>query len=367
MLASEMTLRIDLFQNAIVLFLIVLSVLLWVGYVRCYKRRRYSYQVVFLSGFALWISVSAIFTAIDAAMRYPMPRFFSFLQEAGWVFMLFTSWLVLSFAVALTASNIALIRHEGFRRNNFYGIVISFLMVAGEVLGAVLMLSGNGGATQYHKNSITTTSYLSCYVLFECFLIGSIINGLLAAEHEPPLDADYIIILGCRIREDGTLYPLVRGRVDRALAFYRKQKEATGKEAVFVPSGGKGADEPMSEAEAMQRYLLSKGIAKEKIMPETASRDTLENMLFSRKLIEEKSPDAKVVFATTNYHVFRSGIISRQAGFEPEGIGARTKWYFWPNAFVREVVGMFVYKSKALLLILCLMIAYFALIGTLIR
>ncbi len=359
--------RIELFQNVIVIFLIVLSVLLWVGFVCCYKRRRYSYQGIFLSGSALWISVSTIFTAIDATMRYPMPRFFSFLQEAAWIFMLFTSWLVLFFAVVLTASNIVLIKREGFRRNNFYGIIISFIMVAGEILGAVLMLSNTDSVTQYHKNSIITTSYLSCYVLFECFLIGAIINALLGVEHEPALDADYIIILGCRIREDGTLYPLIRGRVDRALAFWRKQKDATGKEAVFIPSGGKGANEPIAEAEAMRRYLLSQGIPEEKILAETASRDTMENMQFSKKLIEEQNPQAKVVFATTNYHVFRSGIISRQAGFAPEGIGARTKWYFWPNAFVREVVGMVVYKGKTLLLILCMMIAYFALIGTLIK
>ncbi len=359
--------HIGLFQNMVVVCLVLLAVILWVCYAHCYRHRRYSYQVIFLSGFALWISVCAIFTAIDAAMRYPMPRFFSFMQEAAWVFMLFTSWLVVFFAIALTASNIALIRHEGFRRNNFYGIVISIVMVAGWILGAALMLSNSGSVTQYHKNSIVTTSYLSVYVLFECFLIGSIINGLLAAEHEPAPDADYIIILGCRIKADGTLYPLLRGRVDRALSFYRKQKEVTGKEAVFVPSGGQGADEMISEAEAMRRYLLSQGIPDEKILPETASGNTLENMRFSRKLIEEKTPDAKVVFATTNYHVFRSGIISREAGFSPEGIGARTKWYFWPNAFVREIIGMVAYKSKTLLLILVLMIGYFALIGTLIR
>ncbi len=354
------------FQIAVAVYMLLLDAMLWAGYASWYKRRRYSYQVIFLSGFAMWIGVSAIFVVIDAAMGYPMPRFFSFLQEAGWIFMVFTAWLVLFFAIALTTSNIALIRHEGFRKKNLYGITISLLMVAGEIGGAALMISSSGN-TRYHKNSILASSFLSCYVLLECFLIGAIINGILSARHEPALDVDYLIILGCKVRKDGTLYPLIRGRVDRALAFNRKQKEATGKEVIFVPSGGQGEDDQLSEAEAMKRYLMEQGIPESQILPEAASRNTLENMQFSRKLIEERNPDAKVAFSTTNYHVFRSGIISRQAGFAPEGMGARTKWYFWPNAFVREIFGMLVYKSKTLLLMLMLMIAFFALIGTLIR
>ena len=112
------------------------------------------------------------------------------------------------------------------------------------------------------------------------------------------------------IKADGTLYPLIRGRVDRAIEFYKKQYEKTGKKAVFVPSGGKGSNEPMAEAEAMKRYLLEQGIPEEQIMAEDQSKNTLQNMIFSKRLIEEKNPNAKVAFSTTNFHVFRSGIIA---------------------------------------------------------
>lgn len=80
----------------------------------------------------------------------------------------------------------------------------------------------------------------------ECFLIGAIICGALAARHVPEGEADYIIILGCAIRKDGTLFPLLRGRVDRALAFAEKQLERSGRAAVFVPSGGQGRNEVIS-------------------------------------------------------------------------------------------------------------------------
>lgn len=153
-----------------------------------------------------------------------------------------------------------------------------------------------------------------------------------------------VYILGCGIRKDGNLLPLLKGRVDKAIEFYNKQLEATGKKAVFVPSGGQGSDEIISEGEAMKRYLIENGIPEEQIIPETRSTNTLQNMKFSKELIGNSN--ANVAFSTTNYHVFRSGIFAGQAGLKAEGMGSKTKWYFWPNAFIREFVGLLVSQKK---------------------
>ena len=102
--------------------------------------------------------------------------------------------------------------------------------------------------------------YATAFACFECVLVGAIVCGIQAARHVPAPDADYILILGCKFRRDGTLTPLLRGRVDRAVAFWKRQRELTGKEAVLMPSGGQGADEPIAEAEAMRRYIAAQGI-----------------------------------------------------------------------------------------------------------
>ena len=47
-----------------------------------------------------------------------------------------------------------------------------------------------------------------------------------------------------------------------------------------------------------------------------------------------------MAFSTTNYHVFRSGLMARRVKMRAVGMGAKTKWYFWPNAAVREFVGI---------------------------
>ena len=190
-------------------------------------------------------------------------------------------------------------------------------------------------------------------------LVGAVICGLKAARHIPAMDADYILILGCKFRRDGTLTPLLRGRVDRAIEFWRRQKEATGKEAVLVPSGGQGADEPIAEAEAMRRYLDAQGVPSSCITIEDQSRNTYQNMEYSKAIVERDGGSAKVVYATTNYHVFRSGVWANLAGLPAEGVGSRTKWWYWPNAFMRECAGLMLNRIPQELLLLAAMILFF--------
>ena len=103
-----------------------------------------------------------------------------------------------------------------------------------------------------------------------------------AARYKPKYNQDFIVILGCKIRDDGTPLPLLKGRIDRALEFYHSQLEKTGKQACFIPSGGKGNNEIISEAQSMKNYLVENGIDESIIYPETESSTTLENMMFSR-------------------------------------------------------------------------------------
>ena len=175
-------------------------------------------------------------------------------------------------------------------------------------------------------------------------LIGTICANMIVTRYEPEKNKDYMIILGCGIRKDGTPSPLLKGRVDRALKFYREQLAETGKPLTFIPSGGQGPDEVISESESMKRYLMEKGVPEDRILLEDRSTSTYENMLFSKNVLRADDPadnhDGRIVYATTNYHVFRSGLMARRVKMRAVGIGAKTRWYFWPNAAVREFVGL---------------------------
>ena len=160
----------------------------------------------------------------------------------------------------------------------------------------------------------------------------------MAARHNPAYDKDFIIILGSKIRKDGSLTPLLKGRVDRAIAFAKNQKNETNKDIIYVPSGGQGADEVISEAEAIKNYLTENGINPENILVENKSTSTSENMKFSKEKINSIKKDGKIAYSTTNYHVFRSGVIANNEGIDCEGMGSNTKWYFYTNALIREFI-----------------------------
>lgn len=266
----------------------------------------------------------------------------------------------------VTISNIILLKREGFSIKNMLGIILGLffciLTLVPEILNNFLQsatfvdvhnLNGIGYCIQlFIETSIyTVVSYL------ECILLGTIILAIKAARNIPKFDKDYIIILGCQIKKDGTLTNLLKSRADRAIEFRNMQKENTGKDLQFIASGGKGNDEIISEGEAIKNYLIKEGIKEKNIIVENKSKNTLENIKFSNDIISSKKNNIKVAFSTTNYHTFRAGTIATSLGLKTEGIGAKTKSYFWINAFIREYIAvLYAEKKKHIIILLSLLI-----------
>jgi vancomycin permeability regulator SanA len=201
--------------------------------------------------------------------------------------------------------------------------------------------------------------YIIAYL--ECLFLSTTVSTFLASKYKIKHNQDYIIILGCAIRKDGSLTPLLKNRVDAAVEFEKDQFEETGKHAIFVPSGGQGSDEIISEGEAMEKYLVSIGIPKERILKETKSINTFQNMQYSKAIIEKDTENinsVNIAFSTTNYHVFRSYILAKKNGFKAMGISAKTKPYFFSNAFLREFIGLlFDHKWKIIIYLILLILA----------
>lgn len=272
-------------------------------------------------------------------------------------FVLFTWPVVVVTTVIVTVSNIQLIRKEGKSWKNLLGLFLGLVLGIGSllpiVIGEILFYS-KAIDVHYERGfgrflELFLENTVSAYVAYlECILIGTIIVAVKAALRIPSFDKDYIIIHGCQIRKDGTLTKLLQSRADRAVEFAKMQKDKTGKDIIFIPSGGKGSDEVISEGEAIARYLKEQGISEDKILLEDASTSTEENIRFAKKKMEEHSGSAeyKAAFATTNYHVFRTGMLAEQSGLKAEGIGSKTKVYFWVNAFVREFIATIVNEKK---------------------
>ena len=168
---------------------------------------------------------------------------------------------------------------------------------------------------------------------------------------------DYIIIHGAGL--DGPRpTPLLAGRIDKALELWSKQHQH-GK---FVVSGGQGADEVVSEAQAMRDYLLEKGVPADAILMEDKSTTTWENLRYSLAIIRADRASAAAddapaggsvtsndapadsefttAVVTSDFHVFRCAEYAHNLGIKADGIGSHTKGWYWPTAFIREFIAI---------------------------
>jgi uncharacterized SAM-binding protein YcdF (DUF218 family) len=163
--------------------------------------------------------------------------------------------------------------------------------------------------------------------------------------NRPKYNQDFIIVLGSGLIND-KVPPLLANRIDKAIEFYWKQAAVTTPPTIIF-SGGRGPDENIPEAEAMQHYVVEKGIPLEHTLKEDRSTTTYENMLFSKKIMDDlKRNTYNSIFTTNNFHLFRAGLYAKKAGLDSQGIGAKTALYYWPNAMIREYIALFVMNRK---------------------
>ncbi len=305
--------------------------------------------------FQSFILLSAVIGSGDRSLS----GFFATIHTLGTRFTEYTAPLMAGLAIWLFISNIWLLHKEGVSRRNMLGIALGLLWTSAYLLHLLLAAQSTSVLIVILQTIVDYT-----IVYFECVLLALAFCGVRAAGHKPAFGKDCIVILGCQLRKNGTLTPLLQGRVDRALAFEKEQYIQTGRHAYFMPSGGQGKGEVTSEAHAMSLYLQEKGVPEKWIFEENKSRNTLQNMAYSKRLLESIMPGAKAAFSTTGYHVFRAMLLATRSDFDAEGMGSRTKWYYYPNAYLREILGL-VYAHQFILWCLFLILGIYLTFGLL--
>ena len=250
--------------------------------------------------------------------------------------------------------NTVLLMREGFRIKH----IVIYILTAVYFVVSYFVYFGYGFLPQSILPLIAYYKLLMSY--FEATVLAIWIMGYAVLKIKASYDKDYIIILGCSISKKGLLRPLLKRRVNRAIHFAWEQEIRNGKTAYYVPSGGKGDDEPLSEGSAMELYLLSHGAEETEVFPEKKSKNTKENIEFSKKIIEGLKSDAKIGIVTSDFHVLRSGMLAKKEGLDAQVIGSESKWYFWPTAFFRETVAIiFMHKNIHLIAVfICAVIAF---------
>lgn len=113
--------------------------------------------------------------------------------------------------------------------------------------------------------------------------------------------ADAAVVLSTRAYEKGRLNPCLVARVEAAVELYR-----AGKVKKLVMTGGVSRD-LQSSAGNMQMIAEKMGVPKGDIIQEREAGNTFENIVFSRKFIEN-SP--RVVIVSAGFHLARARMMA---------------------------------------------------------
>lgn len=113
--------------------------------------------------------------------------------------------------------------------------------------------------------------------------------------------ADAAVVLSTRAYEKGRLNPCLVARVEAAVELYR-----AGKVKKLVMTGGVSRD-LQSSAGNMQMIAEKMGVSKADIIQEREAGNTFENIVFSRKFIEN-SP--RVVIVSAGFHLARARMMA---------------------------------------------------------
>lgn len=167
------------------------------------------------------------------------------------------------------------------------------------------------------------------------FITGLIITLLYSAGicvfgnlNNATYNEQYVIVLGAGLNgAEPTL--ALQSRLDTTVDYMNRNTEA-----VAIVSGGRGTGETITEAEAMESYLISKGIDSGRILREEQATSTYENFALSKNYV-----DGSCVFITNEFHVLRSLQMAKMNGIDAAHIGAPTPITLLPVSCVRELLA----------------------------
>ncbi len=127
-------------------------------------------------------------------------------------------------------------------------------------------------------------------------------------------EAPVALVLGTRVQEDGTPAPFLSARLEIARELY-----ATGKvQAVLVSGDNMNAD--YNEPEAMQRWLVERGVPADKVVLDHAGFDTYDSCARAKRIFGVD----RATVVTQQFHLARAVTVCRHLGIDAVGVGDET-------------------------------------------
>ena len=204
--------------------------------------------------------------------------------------------------------------------------------------------------------ALHTTAFAGMAVMITAGIL--VASGMTREEVRNP---EFCIVLGASVKEDGSLSPSLKRRLDEAIRFSDRNPATR-----FVLSGGRGPKEPVTEAEAMGAYLVYNGVPEDRLLLEMQSKNTYENIVYSDALISrvlaeekkgrsraaKKAPEGssfiqaeglpvRVAVLSADYHLFRAlHLAKKMTGGEYCGIASKSDPVMFAHFVTRECIAI---------------------------
>lgn len=263
------------------------------------------------------------------------------------------AWILAAGAVVCLAYFVVIVVYAGF------GTASAFIwLLLGGLLGAAA-----AGLKYYQKYPERLELWIPVSLVTLCasglvilLVVQILIFGRIPSTAEPSLD--YVIVLGASVKPDG-ISKTLKLRLDKAAEYARENPDS-----ILILSGAQGDGEPVAEAAAMQEYLLEQGVTKGRMILEDRSHSTLENIVYSKILIEQDRDEkraqwqkskpklafpavqvadkpVRIGIITSNFHLYRAKMIARKHGLDDvKGIASESDKVLFVHFCLRDSLAI---------------------------
>ncbi len=170
---------------------------------------------------------------------------------------------------------------------------------------------------------------------------------------------DYIIVFGAGVKENKN--EIMNSRIDKAIEYSKIYKRCK-----FVLTGARGANEPIEEAIYMKNYMTDRGMDERRLIIDTYSYNTYQNVYNSLNLIKKdvfirnkkeriitrpfKNTDKEyfdldflnIGFMSSEFHLTRINMMAKKVGiYRPYNISCNTRNLYKPYMYIREDLSLF--------------------------
>lgn len=157
-----------------------------------------------------------------------------------------------------------------------------------------------------------------------CALLGinsyvknSVSDMIRSPEEVKDFGADCVIVLGCKVKEDGRPSDMLRDRVERGIELYN-----SGAAPKILMSGDHGR-KTYNEVGTMKQYAIDAGVPSADIFMDHAGFSTYDTVYRAKAVFGAK----RVVIVTQKYHLYRALYIAKSLGLDAVGVDSDLESY----------------------------------------